>query len=322
MRDAFIHKLEELARTDPDLIFMVGDIGYKFTDSFAKSYPERFLNMGIAEANMISVASGMTHENKNPYVFTIIPFLCMRAYEQIRVDICIDNTPVKLVGVGGGFAYETLGATHHAIEDLSLMRSLPNMTVVVPCDPTECQKATETLNKLKQPMYLRLGRGKEPILTEKESSFEFGKAILMRDGTDATIVSCGPIIKEALDASDALKNLGLSVAVLNMHTLKPFDKETLLLMTKKTKNIFTLEEHSIIGGLGSAAAEVLASSNLTYTFERLGIPDVFTTTVGSREYLLDSYGLTAKHIYEKIKNKIVPLNHLYNTPEEKRKFPS
>lgn len=300
MRDAFVAKLAECAGVDEKIFLLSGDMGYKYLDPFALFFSDRFLNMGIAEANMIGFAAGLAHCGKKAFVFTIVPFLTMRAFEQIRVDICMSALPVHLVGVGGGFSYGYLGPTHHSIEDIAIMRTLPNMNVIVPCDPVESQLATQAVMNLNKPSYLRLGRGKEPVLLGDRRDFEIGRGMVVRKGKDATLIACGPILQQALLAADSLMKQGIECSVINMHTIKPLDMALITEYAEKTPIMLTLEEHSIIGGLGSAVAECIAPLHCKPRLKIMGVQDVFTHEVGSPEHLLKFHRLTAECVVENI----------------------
>lgn len=300
MRDAFNAKLHEIASSNPDVLLLTGDIGFQVFDQFRADFPGRFINMGVAEANMIGVSAGLALSGKRPFVYTIIPFLTMRTFEQIRVDICIQNQPVKLVGVGGGLAYGTLGPTHHSIEDVAILRALPNMTIVTPCDPLETGKATSAVDEHPGPVYLRLGKNGEPNLYKGDYEFQIGRAVQMRPGDDVTIVSAGPVTKIALETADRLAQKSIGVRVLNMHTIKPIDAEAILRAARETKAMVSLEEHSIIGGLGSAVAEVLAEGRGYIPFKRFGVQDTFCYGVGSQSYHLKRQGITVDIILDTI----------------------
>jgi transketolase len=304
MRDAFCRELNNLAVDNPDLMLLTGDIGFQVFDPFREKYPDRFYNMGVAEANMIGVSAGLALSGKKPFVYTIIPFLTMRPFEQIRNDICMQNQPVKIVGVGGGVSYGVLGPTHHAVIDLAILRTLPNMTVISPCDPMESQLATSAAFYHPGPVYIRLGKNGEPAIHDKEYDFRVGQSVLMREGNDATIISCGYVTKIALDTAEFLKEKEVDVRVINMHTLKPLDKEAVLKAAEETKAVVTVEEHSIIGGLGSAVAEVLAEGKTQIAFKRLGINDAFTYSVGSQAYHLEKHGISVANIGDQIMHLI------------------
>ncbi len=300
MRDAFNGELNRLAAENPDLLLLTADIGFQVFDQFRAQYPDRFYNMGVAEANMIGVSAGLALSGKRPFVYTIIPFLTMRPFEQIRNDICMQNQPVKIVGVGGGLAYGVLGPTHHSIIDLAILRTLPNMTLISPCDPLESQLATRAAFFHPGPVYIRLGKNGEPALYDNDYDFKIGKAIQMREGDDATIITCGSVTKVALDTAKSLEARGIGVRVINMHTLKPLDNEVILKAAEETKAVVTVEEHSIIGGLGSAVAEVLAEAKSNADFKRVGINDAFSYSVGSQPYHLEKQGISVPNVSDLI----------------------
>jgi len=304
VRDAFAAELHEIAASDPSVLLLVGDIGFQVFDSFVEDYPGRFINMGVAEANMIGAAAGLSLGGKKPIVYTIVPFLTMRAFEQIRNDICIQKQPVKIVGVGGGLAYGNMGPTHHSIVDMGILRTLPNMTVISPCDPVESRKAFRATYEHDGPVYLRLGRNGEPTLHTEGFKFEIGRALQMRPGTDATIISTGAVTKIALDAAESLSADGISVRVLNIHTLKPIDAEAIVTAAHETRALVTIEEHNIIGGLGSAVSEVIAENGTPLPFKRIGIPDTFTYGVGSQNHHLASHGITVEAVKTTLSNML------------------
>jgi len=297
MRDAFNDELYDIAASNPEALLLTADIGFKVFDRFREDFPDRFINVGVAEANMMSIAAGLSLSGKRPFVYTIIPFLTMRAFEQIRVDVCIQNQPVKTVGVGGGLAYGILGPTHHSTEDVAILRSLPNMTVITPCDPLESRKATRAAFEHPGPVYVRLGRNGEPPLYTGDYDYQIGRAVTMRQGTDATIITSGPVTKLGLDAAERLSAEGVEVRVLNMHTIKPIDQDPILRAAAETKAMVTVEEHSVIGGLGSAVSEVLAEGGTPIPFKRVGVQDRFCYGVGGQEYHLRQQGITVEAIY-------------------------
>lgn len=308
MRDSFIAELNQLADADSRLLLLAGDIGFKVFDRFREVHADRFINCGIAEANMIGMSAGLAMRGLRPFVYTIVPFLTMRAFEQIRVDLCMHDQPVVLVGVGGGLAYDVLGPTHHAIEDVSIMRSLPRMTVIVPCDPNEAREATVASHNHDHPTYIRLGKNGEPSLgTIDLPPFELGRSRVMRTGEDVGIIGCGPILRAALDAAELLEAQGISCRVIDMHTIKPLDVQSVIEIASEVRVLATIEEHSIIGGLGSAVSEVLSENSCSVAFRRFGVADVFTNQVGNQEQLLRYHGLTAKAISEWISSTYVSL---------------
>jgi transketolase len=300
VRDAFSCELSKLAAENPDLFLLTADIGFQVFDQFRDENPDRFYNMGVAEANMMGVATGLALSGKCPYVYTIVPFLTMRAYEQIRTDVCIQNQPVKIVGVGGGVSYGRLGPTHHSLVDLAIMRALPNMTVIAPCDPLESRKSTRAIMDWSGPVYVRLGKNGEPDIYQGDYRFQIGKAVVMREGKDATLIATGSVLRFALETAQHLSGQGISVRIVNMHTIKPIDAEIILQAGEETKFIGTMEEHNIIGGLGSAVAEVLVESGCSCRMRRFGIKDAFCYKVGSQQYHLEQHGMSVQAISDSI----------------------
>ncbi len=304
MRTAFIKTLMEIAEKDENIYLLTGDLGFSVFEDFARKFPERYINCGVAEQNMIGVAAGLALSGKKPIVYSIIPFITMRPFEQIRNDICIQNLDVKIVGVGGGLSYGSLGSTHHAIEDLAIMRALPRMTVLAPADPIETSSAVREMFKLKGPVYLRLGKSKEENIHQKPFNFKIGKGNLVKNGKDITIIGAGPIVKSAVLAADLLKKeYGVSARVISMSTVKPLDKNIIIKSAKETKAVFTVEEHNIIGGLGEGVAAILAEiPNSKINFKRIGINDHFVKKVGDQNYLKEKEGLSPNGIKKTIKN--------------------
>lgn len=300
MRATFFKTLEKLYKTNKDIFILTADLGYKLFDNFRLTCPERFYDIGVAEANMIGVAAGLSLTNKNVYCYSIIPFLVMRAYEQIRVDIAYHNLNVKLIGVGGGFTYGLEGMTHFGLEDFALMRSLPNMSIVVPADPLEAQVFANISSEYLGPLYIRLGRTGEPIIHDKTPSLEIGKAMLMREGKRIALFAIGNMVYIGKQVADSLQKRGLDTTLINMHTLKPLDVETILQVATTHEAIFSLEEHNIHGGLGSAIAEVLAENRCGCYFKRFGIPEKLGNYIGNADYLRVQYGITPEKIYENI----------------------
>ncbi|MCM8821615.1 MAG: hypothetical protein NC831_02220 [Candidatus Omnitrophica bacterium] len=300
MRQSFIKVLTELARKDEKIFLLTGDLGFSVFEKFREEFPHRFLNIGVAEQNMIGIASGLALSGKIAFVYSIIPFLIMRPFEQIRLDICYQNVNVKIVGSGGGFAYGSAGCTHHATEDISIMRSLPNMTVICPADPVETELAIKCSVEYDGPVYIRIGREKQKIYY-KEPEFKIGKGIIVREGDHITIISTGDMLKNVLEAARKLSEMNIDARIISMHTVKPIDAAVILKSANETKAIFTVEEHNIIGGLGSAVAEVLMESRCkNIIFRRIGIPDTFAKKVGSQEYLKEVYGLSVDSILKTI----------------------
>lgn len=300
MRTAFARTLRDLASDHEDLYLLNGDLGYTVWEDFMEAFPDRCINVGVAEQNMIGIAAGMALCGKTVYVYSIIPFATMRCFEQIRNDVCSHNLQVRIVGVGSGFSYAEQGPTHHSIEDIALMRALPNMCVVAPADPYETRCVVLESVGYPGPMYIRLGKRGEPTVHKEGTQVSIGRAITVRDGYDATLISTGNILPVVLDAALLVAGDGISVRVISMHTVKPLDEEVVMKAAVETKAIFTVEEHSVIGGLGSAVAEVLAESRSSVRFKRVGIPDMFTHAVGTQESLRHSCGLGIKELRNEI----------------------
>jgi transketolase len=298
MRPAFIRTLVELCRSDDRIHLLVGDLGFGLIEAYAREFPDRLLNVGVAEQNLAGIAAGMAMCGKIVFTYSIANFPTLRAVEQIRNDICHHNASVKIVSVGCGLNYGALGVTHHATEDVAIMRTLPAMTVVAPGDPVETILATRSLAEQPGPAYLRLGKAGEPFVHATDSiNFRLGTAIKVRDGDDLTLIASGTMLYNAVQASDLLHREGIHARVLSMHTIKPLDEQAVLAAAKETGCIVTLEEHSILGGLGSAVAELLADScESQVAFKRLGIPNVFSREIGNQDHLKSFYCLDVNGI--------------------------
>ena len=274
-RDGSGEALLELGKKNKNVLVLSADL----TDStragwFKKEFPERFISFGVAEQDMIGAAAGLALSGKIPFACTFGVFASGRAWDQVRVSVAYMNLNVKIIGTHGGITVGEDGATHQALDEIALMRILPNMTVIVPCDAIEAYKATMIAAEHQGPVYIRLGRNAAPIITKKEDPFEIGKAVTLREGNDVTIIGCGHSLYEALKAADALKKKGISARVINLHTPKPLDKKTLLKAAKDTGAFVTIEEHSTAGGMGSAVAEFIVE-NCPVPIKMLGIKDSF-----------------------------------------------
>jgi len=300
MRTAFVQTLEKVALKDKRIFLIVGDLGFGVTDSFANKLPKQFLNCGIAEQNMTAMAAGLAMTGKIVITYSIANFPTIRPYEQIRNDICYHSANVKIVAVGGGFCYGALGPTHFATEDLAVMRALPNITVLAPGDPWEASAATEAMLAHEGPVYLRLGRAGEPSVHSGPVDFKIGKAIKIREGKDVTIFAIGGMVYNSLKASEILEENGISVRLISIGTLKPLDEECILKAALDTKAVITVEEHSIIGGLGSAVAEILSESGSNVHFRRLGVPSEFPERVGDQDWFHSKYNLNPSGIANSI----------------------
>ncbi|MEW6087943.1 MAG: transketolase C-terminal domain-containing protein [bacterium] len=305
MRNAYISTLYDLAKADKRILALVADNGAIVYDQFCRDFPEQFLNFGISEANMISVAAGLASCGKIPFAYTISNFITMRPFEQVRNDVCLQRMNVKLVGIGAGFIYSNLGPTHHSVEDIALMRSLPEMIIFSPADPLEARKATFAAAGHFGPVYIRLSAGGTPDIYTEDYDFRVGCAVTLRKGRDVSIVATGGIIYEVLKAVEKLEDLGVSVRLINMHTIKPIDKETILRAAFETKAILTVEEHTIYGGLGSAVSEVvLEEAKIPICFKRLGLKGVFPSGYGSYNEMKEINGLSKEDIIRESKTLI------------------
>ena len=292
MRTAFIETVTRLAERDRRIILVVGDLGFGVVEEFARRFPDQYVNAGVAEQNMTGLAAGLAHCGKIVFTYSIANFPTLRCLEQIRNDICHPRANVKVVSVGGGLGYGALGMSHYATEDLAILRALPNLTVVSPGDPRETECAVEAAVQAPGPCYLRLGRAGEPIVHAQRPDFTLGKAVLVREGTDLTLVATGGLLSVAASAAHTLAHAGVSARVLSMHTVKPLDDHTVLKAARETRVVVTLEEHSIHGGLGGAVAEVLAEADLPrLVFRRIGLPSSYVKEVGDQTHLRRFYGL-------------------------------
>ena len=301
MRTTFIRTLTELAAADPRIMLVVGDLGFGVVTDFANRFPDQFLNVGVAEQNMTGVAAGLALAGKIPFTYSIANFPTLRCLEQIRNDVCYHKAHVVVVAVGGGFAYGALGMTHHATEDLAILRSLPEMTVLAPGDPVEVAAATWAAAANPGPAYLRLGRDGEAVIHDASVQWTLGKAIAVRRGQHLTLISTGAMLGTAVAAAELLAEEGFRARVLSMHTVKPLDVEAVLAAAQETGLIVTLEEHSILGGLGSAVAEVLCESDIPdVRFRRIGLPSSFCRVVGDQDYLRKHYGLDPPSVANRV----------------------
>jgi len=301
LRTAFIEALNELADKDPRVCLVVGDLGYSVIEEFADKHPDQFVNAGVAEQNMIGLAVGMALSGKVVFTYSIANFGTLRCLEQIRNDVCYHRANVKVVAVGCGLAYGNLGVTHHASEDVAIMRALPNMTVVAPGDPIEARLGTRAVVALDGPAYLRLGRAGEPVVHADEPALVLGRAITMREGSDLTLIASGSMLATADRIAAQLAEKGLSVRLLSMHTIKPLDREAIVRAATETRFVFTLEEHSIEGGLGGAVAEVMAELDGSRAMlKRIGLRPQFNAVVGDQKYLKSLHGLDEEGVMKTI----------------------
>ncbi len=302
MRQTCLDMVFELAKTDPRVFYIGSDLGVGTLDEFKAEIPDRFFMEGISEANIIGMAAGLAMEGKIPYVNTIATFITRRCYEQVVLDLCLHDVPVRLIGNGGGLVYAPLGPTHEAIEDLALFRAIPNMTIVAPADADEMRRLMPQTLDYPGPIYIRLGKGYDPIVTTDDVPFEIGKVLPMREGNDALILTTGITLKVALDAAQTLSESGIAASVIHVPTVKPLDVESILSACDRVPVVVTIEEHVVIGGLGTAVAEIIAEANFepSKRFKRIGLPDAFPDRYGSQDSLMAHYALTAAHLTETV----------------------
>ena len=297
MRTAFNEELLKIAAKDERIFMILADIGYGEIEPFAEAFPDRFFNVGVAEQNMTGVACGVAMEGNIAVTYSIANFPTIRPLEQIRNDVCYHNANVKIVIIGGGLAYGALGISHHSTEDLAIMRALPNMVVLAPCDLIEARAAVHAMMAHDGPVYYRCGYKHEPDVHAAPINFEIGKAITVREGSDATIMFTGTIGNSARIAAEHLAAAGIRCRLVSMHTVKPIDRDAVVRAARDTGAIVTLEEHNLVGGFGGAVAEVLMDEGcLDVKCRRMALPDVNVSKVGSREWLLEQYGLGVSHI--------------------------
>ncbi|WP_337098171.1 transketolase family protein [Paenibacillus sp. YIM B09110] len=306
MRNKFVETIVKFAETDSNLFLITGDVGFGVLTDFRNQFPDRFINAGISEQNMTSVAAGMAMEGKTVFTYSIANFPTARCFEQIRNDVAYHKANVKIVAVGGGFSYGAQGMSHHATEDMAIMRALPEMTVFAPCDSVETEAVTKYAVGMVGPVYIRLGRGGEKNLHEGgvDVSIDVLKANVLKNGRDTAIFVAGAIANEALDAAVKLELQGVSCAVYSFPSVKPIDSATILEVAAKVDYIFTLEEHNIVGGFGSAVSEMIAESAVKAVVVRMGLNDVYTSAVGSQDYLRAVYGIDANSIFSRVYEKI------------------
>jgi len=301
MRNAFADELTKLGQEDPRVVMLSGDIGNKLFDKFKAAQSDRFFNCGVAEQNMMGVAAGLAMNGLRPVAYTITPFITTRCLEQIRTDVAYHDLPVTIVAVGAGLAYAGLGPTHHACEDISFLRSIPSMGVVAPGDKWEVRAALRAAMRQDKPVYIRLGKKNEPVIHEGPiEDFEIGKAIVLAEGTDVCLLSTGNILPEVMHAREVLAAQGVSARAVSFHTVKPVDAAFLAAAFERFERVVTVEEHSVVGGLGSAVAEWAVDAGAdARKLLRIGAPDKFFKLSGEQDFARDRLGLTAQAIADR-----------------------
>lgn len=300
MRNHLINKITEIAENDKNIMLVTADLGFSVVENFKNKFPDRYINVGIAEQNMAAVAAGLALEGNTVFVYSIGNFPTLRCIEQIRNDICYHNANVKILAVGSGFAYGTLGMTHHATEDLAIMRAMPNMRVFTPCDSISAEAIAEDICKIQGPCYVRMERGGEPVVFNQGERFKVGELKELRKGKEVAVITIGTVVNEALKAADELLKENKKISVYSTYSLNPINKEQILEIAENNKYIITVEEHQITGGLGSTIAEIIAENNVKAQLIRLGLHDEFTSVVGNQEYLRKAYEISHDNILNKI----------------------
>jgi transketolase len=303
MRSVVLDYLTKQAEIDPTIYLVVGDVGFSVVERFQEKFPQRFINAGIAEQNMIGLAAGLAMAGNKVYVYSIIPFVTMRCFEQVRNNLCYQNLPVRLIGVGGGFSYGPLGVTHHSVEDIAIMRCLPEMTVVAPSSKHETEHLIPQIDKLAGPAYLRLSKNKKEEFVYPDKPIKLGKAIELVPHEHRFVVATANTLELATNVFTMLKDLGIDIGLVSMPTVKPLDSE---FFTSKTLSaVFTIEEHSVIGGLGEGVARLISEKIYhKVIFKAFGINDFYPHVIGSRSYLMEQAGLHEKIIAQKIKDEL------------------
>ena len=301
MRNAFAKEITKIAKSSSKLVLLSGDIGNRLFDEYKDIPNSNFLNCGIAEANMMGVAAGIAMSGLRPIIYTITPFTTTRCFEQIRVDVCYHNVPVIIIGTGSGLSYASLGPTHHSLEDFAIFRALPNITILAPSDSVELKKCLNEALKMDTPVYIRIGKKGEEILTEKSMQFKIGKSVNFKKGKEVCLIGTGTIMSEVLKASELLESKGISTCVEGFHTIKPIDKKSLKKLFSLFEVIAVIEEHSSIGGLFGAISEWRALENDFYKTQVLsfGAKDEFMHEVGTQQYARKKNGIDALNIFKK-----------------------
>jgi transketolase len=304
MRQAAINAVYDLAKLDARVIFIGSDLGIGTLEKMKQEMPERFFMEGVSEQHMIGMAAGLAMDGFIPYLNTIATFITRRCYEQIAIDLCAHDLPVRLMGSGGGLVYAPLGPTHLAVEDIAIMRALPKMAVVAPVDAPEMRRLMEASIDWPHPMYIRFAKGGDPVVSREDLPFTIGRAIVMIEPDDVAFMTTGVMTSRALDASGQLKADGIGAGVIHAHTVKPLDQETILEWARKVRLVVTVEEHTRIGGLGSAVLEMLAEHGVSVPVVRLGLPDAFSADYGSQDSILAKHGLQPDGLAQTVRERL------------------
>jgi transketolase len=308
MRQTAINHIYELAKRDPRVVFIGSDLSPGLLKQMQQEMPERFFMEGVSEANVIGMAAGLAMDGYIPYVNTIATFLTRRCFDQLAIDVCHENLPVRLIANGGGVVYAPLGPTHLAFEDMAILRALPHMTICAPVDAREMKDLMDASLDWQGPLYVRIAKGGDPVVSSAEPAFAIGKAIEMRQGGDVAIVATGVMTTRALKAAEELATEGISCSVLHMHTVKPLDEAAVLRAIRGAHLVVSAEEHTIIGGLGSAVAELLAERGAGPRLLRLGLRDAFPTGYGSQDNVMGLNGLQPQQVADSIRAALAGAN--------------
>lgn len=304
MRQSALNAVYTLAKRDPRVVFIGSDLGPGLLKEMKTEMPERYYMEGVSEQAIIGMSAGMAMDGFIPYVNTIATFLTRRCFEQVAVDLCLHGLPVRLLANGGGAVYAPLGPTHMALEDIGIMRALPKMTVLCPADAPEMTRAIEATLDWPDPVYVRFGKGGDPVISSPEAGFALGQAITLRSGSDVALISTGIMTSRALHAADALASSGVEASVLHVHTVKPLDELAVCSAARSHSLVVTIEEHSRIGGLGSAVTDILAERAIFTPQLRLAFPDAFIGTYGTQDSVLQSIGLQPPQLFERIASSL------------------
>ena len=306
MRNTCLNEVYRLAKDNKDIIFLGSDLGAGTLSNMKSDLPDQFVMEGISEQHIIGMSSGLAMEGFIPYVNSIAPFLTRRCYEQILVDLCLHDLPVRLIANGGGVVYAPLGPTHLAVEDIAILRAIPNMTIIAPCDADEMLRLMPKTVDYQHPIYIRLAKGGDKIVSQDDNGFEIGKAIMLREPGDGLFITTGVMTQKAMEAANQLADEGIECGILHMHTIKPLDEDALSVLIPKVQAVVTVEEHIRTGGLGSAVLEFCNDSLPDHTtkIRRIGIPDRFSDKYGSQEELLEYWGITVESMKKMMKSTI------------------
>ena len=300
MQKAYINSLYKLLKKDKNVISCLSDSGTDYDEMIAREFPKQVINFGISENNKVAAAAGLSSCGKIPFVYTTSAFLAYRSYEFIRDDVCLQNYNVKLIGMGSGLSWSTLGPTHHTTEDISILYSIPNLTILSPCCPKELEMCIDYAYKHIGPIYVRMGMSNEKEIYDDNYIFQISKNNVIKEGKDISIYVTGSIIEEVIEASKKLENDGISVKIVNISTIKPFDKHSII--NEKNKYIFTVEEQNILGGIGSIIGSIIAENNLNIKLIKIGLNDHFAKGYGTYKEILKMNNLDSESIYNKIKS--------------------